>query len=158
MAESLSGRDLERAKFTFSVYDFDGNEQVDVFYLGDLLRSLNVCPTQKMVEQLGGTKKKGEKKFKVDEFLTIYAQAKKEKDPGTIEDFTEILKLYDKEDNGKMRLAELNHIIQALGEKLEKEEAAEILGDCCEPEDEDGFVKYKPFLKKLMAGPYPDGD
>lgn len=56
-----------------------------------------------------------EKKLKVDEFLPVYGQAKKDKDVGNIEDFTEILKLYDKNGDGKMALAELSHILQSLG-------------------------------------------
>jgi len=154
----LSARDIERAKFAFSIYDFEGVDTVDAFFLGDILRALNLAPTQKFVEKLGGSKKRNEKKYKVDEFLPIFATAKKDKDVGNIEDFTEILKLYDKSGDGKMPYAELNHILQSLGERLEKDEAEAILKDCCEAEDEDGFINYKPFLKKLMAGPYPDGE
>jgi len=156
MAGDLSARDIERAKFAFSIYDFEGGDTVDAFYLGDVLRALNLSPTQKLVEKLGGTKKRNEKKLKVDEFLPIFGQAKKDKDVGNIEDFTEILKLYDKNSDGKMAFAELSHILQSLGERLDKDEAEEILKDCCDPEDEDGFIEYKPFLKKLMAGPYPE--
>jgi len=45
----------------------------------------------------------------------MYGDAKKDKDNGNIEDFTEILKLYDKESDGKMAFAELSHILQSLG-------------------------------------------
>jgi myosin light chain 6 len=88
---------------------------VDAFFVGDVLRALNLAPTQKLVEKLGGTKKRNEKKLKVEEFLPMFAQAKKDKDVGNIEDFTEILKLYDKAGDGKMPYAELNHILQSLG-------------------------------------------
>ena len=57
----------------------------------------------------------GEKKIKADEFLPIYSQIKKEKDVGTIEDFLECMKLYDKSDNGLMIYAELTHILLSLG-------------------------------------------
>lgn len=30
-----------------------------------------------------------------------------------------------------------------VGERLDKDEAEEILKDCCDPEDEDGFIEYK---------------
>jgi len=42
---------------------------------------------------------------------------KKEKDMGCYEDFLECLKLYDKEENGTMLLAELSHSLLALGEQ-----------------------------------------
>jgi myosin light chain 6 len=60
----------------------------------------------------------GEKKIKFDEFLPIFSQCKKDKDQGCFEDFVECLKLYDKEENGKMLLAELTHTLQSLGNYL----------------------------------------
>jgi Ca2+-binding EF-hand superfamily protein len=108
-----------------------------------------------MVEKMGGTKKKNEKKLKVDEFLPIFSQVKKDKDVGNMEDFMECLKLYDKSDNGTMMAGELSHILMALGERLEQGQVETIMKECCEPEDEDGFIPYAPFVKKLIAGPFP---
>lgn len=104
------------ANFVFSIYDFEGNGTVDAVNLGDMLRALNLNPTLASVEKLGGTKKKNEKKLKVDEFLPIFSQCKKEKEQGNFDDFLECLKLYDKEENGKMMAAELSHTLLSLGE------------------------------------------
>jgi len=152
----LSARDIEKGKFAFSIYDFDGNETMDMFFLGDVLRALNLNPTLAQIEKMGGTKKKGEKKIKVDEFLPIYSQVKKDKDVGTIEDFLECLKLYDKNDSGTMIGAELSHILLSLGERLEDTQVDEIMAACCDPEDDEGMIPYKPFLERVLAGPYPD--
>ena len=38
-----------------------------MFYLGDCLRGLNLNPTLKMIDKLGGAKKKGEKFIKLEE-------------------------------------------------------------------------------------------
>lgn len=127
------------ANFAFSIYDMDGSGTVDAFYLGDVLRGLNLNPTNATIEKLGGTKKKGistisrlktcligkysnlkiyligEKSLKIDEFLPIYSQCKKDKDHGGFEDFLECLKLYDKQENGLMLGAELSHTLLALG-------------------------------------------
>lgn len=102
------------------------------------------------ITKMGGTKKRGEKKVKLDEFLPIYAQVKKEKDMGCYEDFLECLKLYDKEENGTMLLAELQHSLTALGEKLDQDELEDVFKDCMDPEDDDGNIPYAPFLKKMM--------
>lgn len=56
-----------------------------------------------------------EKKLKVDEFLPIFSQVKKDKEQGNFEDFLECLKLYDKEENGTMMAAELAHTLLSLG-------------------------------------------
>lgn len=152
----LAKHDVEKAEFAFSIYDFEGNGLVDAADLGDLLRALNLNPTMAVIEKVGGTKKKNEKKFKLDEFLPIYSQVKKEKETGCFEDFNECLKLYDKDENGKMLLAELSHTLLSLGERLEDAQVDLILKECCGPEDEDGFIDYVPYIKKLVAGPFPE--
>jgi myosin light chain 6 len=147
----LSARDIERATFVFSIYDFEGNGTVDAVNLGDMLRALNQNPTLAIIEKLGGTKKKNEKKLKVEEFLPIYSQVKKDKEQGGYEDFLECMKLYDKEENGTMMAAELAHTLLSLGERLSDAECDELLADCMPKEDEEGFIPYEPFLKSMMA-------
>ncbi|CAG0925095.1 unnamed protein product [Notodromas monacha] len=105
-----------RGKFAFSIYDFDGNDTMDAFYLGDCLRALNLNPTVAMVEKMGGTKLRKQKVFKPEEFLPIFAEVKNSKDEGNIDDFLEVLKLYDKRDDGTMIFDELKHILMAIGE------------------------------------------
>jgi len=56
MALDLSARDIEKAKFAFSIYDFEGNDTVDAFDMGSCLRALGLFPTQKNVEKFGGQK------------------------------------------------------------------------------------------------------
>merc|ERR1712088_116543 len=87
MAHDLNGKDVERAKFAFDIYDFEGKSRMDMLYLGDCLRGLNLNPTLKMIDKLG--------------------DVKKSKETGNFEDFIECLKLYDKMENGTMMLGEL---------------------------------------------------
>ncbi|XP_078039636.1 myosin light chain alkali isoform X2 [Augochlora pura] len=147
----LSAKDVEKAEFAFSIYDADGSNVIDAVDLGEVLRALNLNPTNATIEKLGGTKKKGEKMMKLDEFLPIYSQCKKDKEQGCYEDFLECLKLYDKAENGTMLAAELSHTLLALGEKLSDAEVDTVLKECMDPEDEDGFIPYAPFLKKMMV-------
>merc|ERR1712083_751193 len=78
----LNAKDIERAKFAFDIYDFEGKSRMDMFYLGDCLRGLNLNPTLKMIDKLGGAKKKGEKFIKLEEFYPIYSDVKKSKETG----------------------------------------------------------------------------
>lgn len=57
----------------------------------------------------------GQKIMKVEEFLAIFSQAKKDKDVGNVEDFKECLKLYDKNEDGTMIYDELKHILASMG-------------------------------------------
>ncbi|XP_034179285.1 myosin light chain alkali isoform X2 [Osmia lignaria lignaria] len=147
----LSAREVEKVEFAFSIYDADGSNNIDCMDLGNVLRALNLNPTNATIEKLGGTKKRGEKLMKLDEFLPIYSQCKKDKEQGCYEDFLECLKLYDKQENGTMLAAELSHTLLALGERLEDAQVEEVLKDCMDAEDEDGFIPYAPFLKKMMV-------
>nr|ACR43477.1 myosin light chain [Crangon crangon] len=149
MAADLSARDVERVKFAFSIYDFEGNGQIDAFYIGDCLRALNLNPTLALIAKLGGTEKRKEKMIKLDDFMPLFAQVKKDKDAGSYEDFIEVLKLYDKAENGTMMYAELEHILLSLGERLDKAELEPILRECCPPEDDEGLIPFEPFVKKL---------
>lgn len=114
--------------------------------------------------------------MKADEFLPIFSQIKKDKEQGGFEDFLECLKLYDKEENGKMMAAELSHtllslgkhftwfysesekklnltknfsMILVLGERLADTETDELLKDCLDTEDDDGFVPYERKFSQL---------
>ncbi|XP_063985276.1 myosin light chain 1 isoform X1 [Diachasmimorpha longicaudata] len=145
----LSPREVERAEFCFSIYDADGTNVIDAIDLGNVLRALNLNPTNATIEKMGGTAKKNEKKMAFDEFLPIFSQLKHDKDQGTYEDFLECLKLYDKAENGTMLFGDLQNMLLTLGEKLEDAEVDTVLKECCEPEDEDGFIPYAPFLRRL---------
>merc|ERR1711974_215303 len=89
-------------------------------------------------------KKKGEKYIKLEEFFPLYREVKNSKDQGSFEDFIECLKLYDKQENGTMMLGE-----------LEREEVDILIKECCDPEDDDGFIPYEPFLRRVCRAPTP---
>ncbi|EDW38860.1 GL13770 [Drosophila persimilis] len=145
-------REIENVEFVFEVMGSAG-EGIDAVDLGDALRALNLNPTLALIEKMGGTKKRNEKKIKMDEFLPIYSQVKKEKEQGCYEDFIECLKLYDKEENGTMMLAELQHALLALGESLDDEQVETLFADCMDPEDDEGLIPYSQFIQRLMSDP-----
>ncbi|KAH8419190.1 hypothetical protein KR222_009398 [Zaprionus bogoriensis] len=145
-------REVENVEFVFEVMGSPG-EGIDAVDLGDALRALNLNPTLALIEKMGGTKKRNEKKIKLDEFLPIYSQVKKEKEQGCYEDFIECLKLYDKEENGTMLLAELQHALLALGESLDDEQVETLFADCMDPEDDEGMIPYSQFIQRLMSDP-----
>jgi len=100
---------------------------------------------------MGGKKKRGEQLLTIEEFLPIYGQVKKEKEQGCYEDFLECLKLYDKNEDGTMLLAELHHTLLALGEVLTEDQVVEVFKDCMGAEDDEGNIKYAPFLQQMMV-------
>jgi len=155
---SLPADKVEEAKQVFDVFDKKYEGKVDVHFIGDMLRSLNLAPTQADCEKRGQTVKTGVKTLSVEEFLAIYAEFFKmpEKHFGTYEDFMEGLKLYDKESNGLLSLAELSTVLVALAEILNTDQLEEIMSSTGTKEDADGMINYDAWIKKVMAGPFPN--
>merc|ERR1711876_93869 len=124
MAEfGLKKKEVEALDFAFDVYDFKGNGEVDAFYTGDLLRACNLNPTLKTIAEIGGEKEKGKR----------------------------MLKLYDKNEDNTILSHQLYLLLTNLGEKLNKEEAKSLMKELCEPDDDDGFTPFIPFLEKMCA-------
>merc|ERR1712002_772682 len=152
MAEfGLKKKEVEALDFAFDVYDFKGDGNVDAFYTGDLMRACNLNPTLKTIAEIGGEKEKGKKMLKKGEVYPIYKACKESKDQGGFHDFVEILKLYDKNDDNTMIGNELFRLLTNLGEKLNKEEAKSLMKELCEPEDDDGFMPFIPFLERMCS-------
>jgi myosin light chain 6 len=152
---SLPAAAVEEAKQVFEVYDKKYEGKVDSFHIGDMLRALNLAPTQADCEKRGQTKKSGEKVVTIEEFLAIYQEfhAMPEKTWGTYEDFMEGLKLYDKDQNGQLSLGELSQVLSMMAEKLPMDQVDEVWNATETKEDEEGMVKYDALVKKIMAGP-----
>ncbi|KIH63439.1 hypothetical protein ANCDUO_06261 [Ancylostoma duodenale] len=117
----------DQLKEIFNLYDEELDGKIDGTQIGDVVRAAGLKPTNAMVT----------------------------KEQGTYADFVEGLKVFDKEECGKILSAELRHILLALGERLTADEVDEILKGA---EDAEGLIKYEDFIKKVLAGPFPDSD
>merc|ERR1711973_672830 len=152
MAElGLKKKEIDAINFAFDVYDFKGDGQVDAFYAGDLMRACNLNPTLKTIAEIGGQTEKGKKTLSKNDCFPMYKAAKESKDQGGFHDFVEILKLYDKNNGDTMLGHQLFRLLTNLGEKLTKEEAKSLMKELCEPEDDEGFMPFKPFLERMCA-------
>merc|ERR1711953_1039618 len=94
-----------------------------------------------------------EKKYaKFDEVVSLVQQAVKElENSDNYHDYIELCKLYDKNENGTMMLAELETFLSLMGDEIPKEDCAKLLDELAGAEDEDGFFPYGPFLDKLCG-------
>merc|ERR1712099_215613 len=151
MAElGLKKKEIDAINFAFDVYDFKGDGKVDAFYIGDLIRACNLNPTMNTIENMcGGLKEKGKRMIVLDEMYPIFKKAKDSKDTGGIHDFVEILKLYDENEDKTILSKDLFRLLTNLGEKLSKEEAKGLMNELCDPEDDEGFTPFMPFLERM---------
>jgi len=144
--------DAEAVKKICDIYDWDGKGELDMFYLGDVMYALGWNITKKICVGLGQTDETSKKFAKFDDIVKLVQEAKNTKDcEGTVHDFVELCKLYDKNENGTMMLAELENILSNLADEIPKEDTVELLKELCDPEDEDGMFPYKPFIDRLCA-------
>jgi myosin light chain 6 len=155
---SLSSDEIDKVREVFDLFDFwDGRDGfVDGAKVGDVLRCCGLNPTNEVVLKHGGTKKMGEKQYKFEELLPVYQEVSQIKDTGTYAEFIEAFKTFDREGQGFISAAEVRHVLSSLGERLTDEEVDKIFKFTETREDLEGNIKYEEFIKKVMAGPYPD--
>jgi len=155
MASTLSRDEVEEIKDVFELFDFwDGRDgEVDAFKTGSMLYCLGFNPTQETIKKHGGTDKMGEKGYKLEEFLPIYAEMQNEKDSGTFNDFNEAFKTFDREGQGFVSNAELVHVLTCMGDKLSDQEVNDAFKFTDTTPDIDGNVKYSDFIGMILAGP-----
>jgi len=144
-------------KEIFNLFDDVGDGKIDGTQIGTVARAMGLKPTQDQVWKAAGKefKRVGEQRFSMEEYLPIFEQLKKEKEVGGFADFMEGLRVFDKDESGKILVAELRHALLALGERLTVEEADEIVSGV---EDAEGMVSYESFIKRVMAGPFPEAE
>jgi len=144
--------DADECKRICDIYDWDGKGQLDLFYLGDIMYAMGFNTTKKVCVGLGQTDEEGKKFAKFDEVVEKCNTAVKTPDSqGSYQDYVDLLKLYDKNSNGTMMLAELDNILCNLGDEIPKEDVQKLFAEICDPEDEDGFFPYMPFLNRLTG-------
>ena len=134
------------------IYDWDGKGELDLFYLGDVMYALGMNTTKKVCVGLGQTDEEGKKFAKFDEIVKKVGEAKNAPNSsGNYHDYVELLRLYDKNSNGTMQLAELENILANLGDEIPKEDVQKLLAELCDPEDEDGMFPYTSFVDRLCG-------
>jgi len=141
------------AKDAFIIFDeaYEGND-VDAFYLGDILRALGCNVTNAKVLEAGGAAAVGEKRIAFSDFLPLLAGVKADlSSTGCKEDYIEGLKVFDKDGAGKVPLAEVQNVLCSLGEKLEQDDANKLFQLLGIAADEEDMVSYMEVIDKLLA-------
>ena len=119
------------------IYDWDGKGELDMFFFGDIMYALGMNTTKKVCVGLGQTDEEGKKFAKFDEVVAkVQAAAATPDSQGSYADYIELMKLYDKNSNGTMMLAELDNILANLGDEVPKEEVQKLFAELADPEDE----------------------
>lgn len=144
--------DADKIKKICDIYDWDGKGELDMFFFGDVIYALGFNITKKICVGLGQVDERDKKFCKYDEVVKKVGEALATKDhSGGYHDYIELCKLYDKNENGTMMLAELENVLSNLADEIPKEDTMAILKELADPEDEDGFFPYTSFVDRLTG-------
>jgi len=144
--------DADEVKRICDIYDWHGKGVLDMYYFMDIFYAMGMNLTKKVCVKWGQTDDVEKKFLPFDEVVELAKKVVAEPEhTGNYHDFVELCKLYDKNENGTMMLAELENILSNLADEIPKEDTLALLAELADPEDEDGFFPYAPFIDRLCG-------
>merc|ERR1711997_434722 len=144
--------DAAEVKRICDIYDWDGKGELDMYYFGDIMYAMGMNIMKSVCVKYGQTNDTGKKFVKFDDVVKLVGDAVKEpNNSGSYQDYIELMKLYDKNENGTIMIAELETFLNLLGDEMPKEDVQKLLIELAPKEDEEGFIPYTPFLEKLCG-------
>uniref|UniRef100_A0A7S4J4N6 Calmodulin n=1 Tax=Odontella aurita TaxID=265563 RepID=A0A7S4J4N6_9STRA len=151
MVDQFTEDQIDEFKDAFSLFDKDGTGSITTKVLGTVLRSIRQSPTEAELLNLLAEMKNLEidKNNTVDfpNFLKLMASILSDTD--SEEEIIEAFKIFDKDEDGLITVAEFRHIVINLGERLTDEELEEIIKTCTN--DGEDRVNYMEFVKMISS-------
>ena len=148
MVELLTDEQITEFKEAFFLCDKDGDGAIAVKELGTVMRSLGLNPTEDELQgMINEIDIDGNKNINFPNFLNLMAAKLKDRD--TKEEAIEAFKVFDRNGNGLISVADIIHVINILGEKLTDKEADEMIRDS--EADSDGLINYEEFIRLMIS-------
>ncbi|KNC78831.1 myosin light chain 1/3/4/6, alkali [Sphaeroforma arctica JP610] len=146
----LSDSELDTAREVFLIFDKQGDECVSSEDIGIILRAMNKNPLETEVAKIQTElDPSGEARITFSKFAPILERSTIDC-PGSVEEFTDGLRVFDKEANGFMSAVELRHVLTSLGEKLTSKQVDQLLVGV--ETDSNGAINYEEFVRNVMQG------
>lgn len=143
-------RELNLWREAFAHFDKKGNGNVESALLGDLMRALGTNPTQEEVNKIvRDFDPRGQREITFEEFVPLMNIQKKKIAENDYASFCEGLKVFDRENNGMVSVAEIRSILCGMGERLSNAEADVLFEGMG---DNNGMTNYEEFVRTVMDG------
>ncbi|CAD5118207.1 DgyrCDS6930 [Dimorphilus gyrociliatus] len=144
---ALSEDTQQEIKECFQLFDREGRGSIPIDQLGEMVRALRQCPTQKEVGELIREFCGNKGEFSLSTFTSIVTKLSQRK-RDTEDEVREAFSVFDRDGNGYVSAAEIRHVMTSLGEKLGHDEIEELLSEV--NIDSDGQIEYKAVVRTLM--------
>ncbi|EWC43761.1 calmodulin [Drechslerella stenobrocha 248] len=148
MANQLSSDEIETFREAFNHFDKDGNGEISVDELADVMRSLGQNPTE---EELRDIIHEVDRNFTdtidFEEFLELMAPRDDVRNIET--ELRDAFNVFDKDKTGTIDATELRHVMKALGEDVTEDQIKDMIREA----DKDGngtidFEEFKAIMKE----------
>ena len=146
----MPAEDLEEHRDAFGLFDKLGDGKVECGEIGDMLRALGLNPTQVDVKKvIADIDPSGQKRISFEEFIPIFTTQRKKVMAAGFEHFSEGFRVFDRDNNGTVSVAEIRHLLTSLGEKLSDSEVDMLVQGM---EDKNGKINYEEFVRTVING------
>merc|ERR1712231_41188 len=109
-----------------------------MFYFMDIFYAMGMNLIKKTCVKFGQTDDVDKKFMKFADVVGLVQQAVKEPDhTGNYHDYIELCKLYDKNENGTIMVAELETFLSLMGDEIPKEDVWKLLEELAPKEDDE---------------------
>jgi len=153
LEHALLNKPVEEFKQHFMKFDHDKSGNIDQQELGDVLRSMNMNPSEQELEQMISLASEGNElrtAITYEQFLKMIW--KKVSAENTESDIVNAFKLFDHNDSGTIESQEMLFVLSNLGEKMTQEQAQEVVTEALAGNTE-GAIDYRAFAKKMSQPP-----
>ncbi|CAJ0599814.1 unnamed protein product [Cylicocyclus nassatus] len=105
---------MEAIEEVFQFFDTKGDSKIAASQIGNCLRSLDLVPTEGLIERMTQQwKDKPEARVSIEEFLPIFENVRKEAGrPPSVEQFQNLLSHFDRDGTGVVMLPDLRYMLQ----------------------------------------------
>ncbi|KAF8795770.1 Troponin C like protein [Argiope bruennichi] len=151
MVEELSKEQVEMLKKAFDMFDKDKKGSINTNMVATILRTLGQTFVESELRELiQEIDVDGSGELEFDEFLALTSRFLVEEDAEAMqEELREAFRMYDKEGNGYINVADLREILRALDDKLTEDELDEMIAEI--DTDGSGTVDFDEFME-MMTG------
>ncbi|KAK5978748.1 Myosin-2 essential light chain [Trichostrongylus colubriformis] len=141
---------MEAIEEAFQFYDTKGDSKIAASQIGNCLRSLQLQPTEGLIERMTQQwKDQPDARVSMEEFAPIYKNVKKEAGkPHTAEEFQSLLSHFDREGSGIIMLPDLRYMLQNSGERMTGRDVDLLLSHI---EINEGKVPIVDFVRMVMS-------